>query len=340
MQPFLRRQVETDGQASSGLSDNPALATLLDSTDWLNSSPLTPTDLQGRVVLVSFWTYTCINWLRVQPHLRAWSERYGGQGLVVIGVHTPEFDFERDVDNVRRAAKYLRVDYPIALDRDYVVWDAFGNRYWPALYLIDGHGQFRHHRFGEGDYVRSERVIQQLLVESGARGIGQELSQVDAQGVEADADWNSLISNENYLGYARTQRFASTEGVRRDTRYRYGVPTLLQRDHWAIAGEWTMRQQAVVLHEAEGRIAYRFHARDLHLVMTPSAQGEPVRFRITLDGQQPGASHGADADADGHGTVAEPRLYQLLRQTGAVTDRTFEITFLDPGIQVYAFTFG
>jgi thiol-disulfide isomerase/thioredoxin len=309
-------------------------------TGWLNSSPLTASDLRGSVVVIDFWTYTCINWLRSLPYLRAWAERYKSHGLVVIGVHTPEFDVERDVDNVRRAAEDLHVDYPIAIDSDYAIWDAFGNQYWPALYLVDAQGQIRHHRFGEGDYERSERIIQQLLGEAGAGDIGHDLTEVDARGVEAAADWESLRSPENYLGYGRTQNFASSNGPVLDMPHVYAVHARLRLNHWALAGDWTVHREAVVLDQAEGRIAYRFHARDLHLVVGPTVPGTSVRFRVRIDGQPPGTAHGIDVDGQGNGTVTEPRLYQLIRQPDPIIQRTFEITFLDPGVRAYVFTFG
>jgi thiol-disulfide isomerase/thioredoxin len=310
-------------------------------TGWLNSPPLTAAGLRGKVVLVDFWTYTCINWLRTLPYLRAWAERYQDHGLVVIGVHTPEFDFEHDLDNVRREAKRLRVGYPIAVDSDYAIWDAFDNHYWPALYVVDAQGQIRHHRFGEGDYDQSEMVLQRLLTEAGSAGdIGQGLVAVDPGGVEAAADWDSLRSPENYLGAARTENFASANGAVLGTGQVYAVPAGLRLNHWALSGDWTVNPQAIVGNQAEGRIVYRFHARDLHLVMAPAARGTPVRFRVRIDGEPPGAAHGADVDDQGDGTLTDPRLYQLIRQPGPVTERTFEITFLDPGVQAYAFTFG
>jgi thiol-disulfide isomerase/thioredoxin len=310
-------------------------------TGWLNSPPLIAAGLRGKVVLVDFWTYTCINWLRTLPYLRAWAERYQDHGLVVIGVHTPEFDFEHDLDNVRREAKRLRVAYPIAVDSDYAIWDAFDNHYWPALYVVDAQGQIRHHRFGEGDYDQSEMVLQRLLTEAGSAGdIGQGLVAVDPGGVEAAADWDSLRSPENYLGAARTENFASPNGAVLGTGQVYAVPARLRLNHWALSGDWTVNPQAIVGNQAEGRIVYRFHARDLHLVMAPAVQGTPVRFRVRIDGEPPGAAHGADVDDQGDGTLTDPRLYQLIRQPGPVSERTFEITFLDPGVHAYSFTFG
>jgi thiol-disulfide isomerase/thioredoxin len=309
-------------------------------TGWLNSPPLTPAGLRGSVVLVDFWTFTCINWLRTLPYRRAWADKYRDHGLVVLGVHTPEFDVEHDLDNVRRAVTDLGVDYPVAVDSDYAIWTAFDNHYWPALYLVDAQGQIRHHQFGEGGYQQAEMITQQLLVEAGAEGIGQDLVTVDARGVEAAADWDSLWSPENYLGHERTQNFASSDGAVLETPYGYAVPERLRLNYWALAGDWTIGRQVIVLNQAGGGITYRFHARDLHLVMGPPARGTPVRFRVHLDGQPPGAAHGTDVDDQGNGTVTDPRLYQLIRQRGPVTDRTFEVTFLDPGVQAYAFTFG
>jgi thiol-disulfide isomerase/thioredoxin len=316
------------------------LPSLAGATGWLNSPPLTAAGLRGRVVLVNFWTYTCINWLRQLPYIRAWAEKYRQHGLVVLGVHTPEFDVEHDLDNVGRAIKNLRVDYPVVIDNDYAVWDAFGNRYWPALYFVDIQGRVRHHRFGEGDYEQSEATMQRLLTEAGIGGIGHDLVPVDAGGVEAAADWDSLWSPENYLGYERTESFASSNGAVLDTPHGYAVPARLALNEWALAGNWTVGRQAIVLNQAEGRILYRFHARDLHLVVGPAGPGTPARFRVLLDDQPPGAAHGADIDDQGNGTVTQPRLHQLIRQSGPISDRTFEVSFLDAGVQAYAFTFG
>ena len=307
---------------------------------WLNSQPLTASSLRAKVALVQFCTYTCINWLRTLPHVRAWAEKYGGRGLAVVGVHTPEFAFEKDLDNVRRAVKEMRVAYPVAVDNDYAIWRAFNNEYWPALYFVDPQGRIRHHHFGEGDYERSERVIQQLLAGAGAGGGGQELVSVDAGGVEVAADWDSLKSPENYVGYGRTENFASPGGAAPDIRRAYAAPSQLGLNQWAISGDWTVRKEVIVLHKAGGRIACRFHARDLHLVMGPPARGTSVRFRVALDGQPPRAAHGIDVDEQGAGAVTGQRLYQLIRQPKPVTDRRFEIEFLDPGAEAFAFTFG
>jgi len=308
-------------------------------TRWLNSDPLTPEGLGGRVVLVDFWTYTCINWLRTLPYVRAWAQKYR-QGLVVIGVHTPEFAFEKNLENLRRAAQQMRVEYPIAIDNDYSIWRAFKNQYWPALYFIDARGRVRQHQFGEGEYERSEKTIQQLLAEAGAAGISGGPVSVDVTGLEAAADWDNLRSQENYVGYERNQNFASPGGVEPDRRRLYAAPARLALNQWALAGEWTMGRQATVLSSSNGRIVYRFHARDLHLVMGPPDRGKPVRFRVLIDGKPPGAAHGADVDADGNGTAGEQRLYQLIRQPGSIGDREFEIQFLDPGVEAFAFTFG
>ncbi len=316
------------------------LPSLGGATEWLNSPPLTAAGLRGKVVLIDVWTYTCINWLRTLPYVRAWAEKYKNQGLVVIGVHSPEFAFEKNVDNVRRAAKDMRVDYPIAIDSDFAIWRALKNQYWPALYIIDAQGRIRHHQFGEGDYDQSERIIQQLLSEAGTSGISHELVSVDARGAEAAADWGSLRSPENYVGYERTENFASPGGAVLDKRHVYAAPAQLKLNHWALSGDWTMEKQATVLNKPNGRIAYRFHARDLHVVMGPAGRGTSVRFRVLIDGQPPGDAHGIDADDQGNGTVTEQRLYQLIRQRKPIADRQFEIEFFDSGVEAFAFTFG
>jgi thiol-disulfide isomerase/thioredoxin len=316
------------------------MPSLSSATAWLNSEPLTPAGLRGHVVLVEFWTYTCINWLRLQPYVRAWADKYRNRGLVVIGVHAPEFGFEKNLDNVRRAAKELRVDYPIAVDNEHAIWRAFDNQYWPALYFVDAKGQIRHHKFGEGGYQESERVIQQLLAEAGQGGMPENVVSVAGRGAEAAADWGSLESPENYVGYGRTENFISPGGAVQDTRHRYDPPKELRLNQWALSGEWTMKREATVLQKPGGRILYRFHARDLHLVMGPAAPGTSVRFRVLIDGQPPGAAHGIDLDDQGYGTATEQRLYQLIRQPETIADRQFEIEFLDPGVEVYAFTFG
>ena len=332
--PFLH------GPSSGQTARQADVASLERAKDWLNSPPLTASALRGKVVLVHFWTYTCINWLRTQPYLRAWAEKYKDQGLVVIGVHTPEYRFEKDIDNVRREAKALRVDYPVAVDSESVIWRAFNNQYWPAQYFIDAQGRVRHYHFGEGSYEQSEMVIQRLLAEAAAVGIGDDLVSVDARGFEAAADWASLKSPENYVGYERTEGFASPGGATRDKSRMYEVPARLRRNDWALSGDWTIKRDAVELNKPNGRIAYRFHARDLHLVMGPLAPGTAVKFRVLIDGEPPTAAHGIDVDEQGRGTVTEQRLYQLIRQPKPVTDRQFEIEFFDPGVEAFCFTFG
>jgi len=309
-------------------------------TGWLNSPPLTPAGLQGRVVLVDFWTYTCINWLRTLPYVRAWAAEYRDDGLVVVGVHTPEFTVEQDVDNVRRAVESRGITYPVALDSGYAIWDAFANRYWPAIYVVDTAGQIRHHSFGEGDYERTERVVQQLLAEAGGDLADRGLVSVDGEGPEAAADWDHLESGETYLGFLRTGGFSSPGGSVPGERREYALPSRLRRDHWALSGDWTMAAEAVVLHAAGGRLAYRFHARDLHLVMGPATRGSALRFRVLLDGRPPGDAAGADVDGAGHGVVTDQRLYQLIRQPQPIADRQFDIEFLDPGVEAQVMTFG
>jgi thiol-disulfide isomerase/thioredoxin len=308
-------------------------------TGWLNSSPLTPAELRGRVVLVDFWTFTCINWLRTLAFVRAWAAKYRALGLVVIGVHTPEFPFEREVDNVREAAKDMRVEYPIALDSDYQVWSAFANRYWPAVYLADAEGRIRYHHFGEGDYEESEWMIQHLLREAAGEGIDNELVSVAPDGFEAQADWTNLRSPETYLGYTQGQNLNSPRGVAYDEPRSYVTPESLQLNTWALAGNWTIQEGASVLNEAGGRIVFRFHARDVHLVLR-SRTGTVVPFRVLVDSEAPGTAHGLDIDEEGRGTLLQPRLYQLVRQPGPITDRTFEIAFFDTGVEAYVFTFG
>jgi thiol-disulfide isomerase/thioredoxin len=309
-------------------------------TGWLNSPPLTDAELRGKVVLVDFWTYTCINWLRTLSYIRAWAEKYGNRGLVVVGVHTPEFPFERDLENVRRATEEMAVGYPVPLDSDYAVWDAFSNRYWPAVYIADAGGRIRHHQFGEGGYEECERVIQQLLREAGREGIGDDLVSVAPDGFEAQADWTNLKTPETYLGYDQAQNFASPGGAELDEPRTYVAPDPLKLNRWALSGDWTVERRASVLNRADGRIAFRFHARDVHLVMGPRARGTSVPFRVLVDGEPPGDAHGLDVDEEGHGTVAQQRLYQLIRERGSITDRTFEITFLAPDVEAYVFTFG
>jgi thiol-disulfide isomerase/thioredoxin len=313
--------------------------TLDGATLWLNSQPLTREALKGKVVLVDFWTYSCINCLRALPYIRAWHEKYKDKGLVVIGVHAPEFAFEKDPANVRKAVADMHIAYPVALDNDFKIWEAFDNKYWPAHYFIDADGNIRHHHFGEGKYEESEAVIQRLLAEAGAKGIDRSYVQDDGSGAEMASDKDSVISPETYVGYGRGERFSSPESVG-DGPQQFTAPETLNLNHWALAGNWTIQQERSGLNAPGGRIAYRFHARDLHLVLGPGPDGKPVKFRVRIDGQPPGADHGMDIDAAGVGTVTGERLYQLVRQSGDIRDRTFEIEFLDAGVQAYAFTFG
>ncbi len=332
--PFLH------GLPTGQIASQSELASLERANEWLNSPPLTASALRGKIVLIDFWTYTCINWLRTLPHVRAWHEKYRNQGLVTIGVHAPEFAFEKTISNVRWAVKDMRIDHPIAVDNEHVIWRAFNNQYWPALYFIDAQGRVRHHHFGEGSYEQSEMIIQELLAEAGIGGIDREPVAVDARGIEAAADWGSLKSPENYLGYERTENFASAGGAAPDAPRRYEVPARLRLNEWGLSGDWTVRKETAVLNRPNGSIAYRFHARDLHLVMGPAAPGTPVRFRVLIDGQPPGAAHGIDVDEQGDGTVTEQRLYQLIRQPKPIIDRQFEIEFRGPGVEAFAFTFG
>ena len=306
-------------------------------TGWINSAPLGAAELQEHVVLVNFWTLTCINWLRTEPYVRAWSQAYRDDGLVVIGVHTPEFSFEHDIDRVRQATKDRAIDYPVALDSDYEIWRAFDNHYWPALYFVDADGIVRDRHFGEGRYGESERVIQRLL------GVERDPVSVEGLGVEAEADWEHLRTPETYLGYGRGEHFASAGGVAFDERRRYEIPDRVRLGHWALAGEWTIGRERVVLDRAGGSILYRFHARDAHLVLAPvsvSTAREPIPFRVLLDGESPGPCHGVDIDEDGNGTLRDGRLYQLVRERDAVRERALQITFRTPGAEAYVFTFG
>ena len=300
---------------------------------WLNSEPLDNAVLRGHVVLVNFWTLTCINWLRQEPYVRAWSQAYRGDGFVVIGVHTPEFSFEHDIDRVREATKERSIDYPVVLDNDYEVWRAFDNHYWPALYFVDSDSVICDQHFGEGRYEQSEHVIQRLL------SVDRELVSVAGLGVEAEADWHHLRTPETYLGYVRGEHFASPGGAAFDDGRAYALPEHLRLNQWALAGEWTIGREEVVLDQAGGSIALRFHARDAHLVLSPGAR-EPIPFRVLLDGLAPGSSRGTDIDEDGNGLLRDGRLYQLVREHGAVRERTLEITFLEPGAEAYVFTFG
>ncbi len=335
--PALVQQLTS---AAAGSPVEGELASLSRATGWLNTEPLTAAGLRGKVVLIDFWTYTCINWLRTVPYVRAWAEKYRDQGLVVIGVHTPEFPFEHDIDNVRRAVQVMNVPYPVAVDSDYAIWRGFDNHYWPALYFVDAQGRVRHQQFGEGEYEQAERFIQQLLAEAGAVGVARDLVAVEGRGFEAPAAWADLKSEENYVGYERTEGFASPGGAAPDQPRVYATPARLELNRWALAGDWTVAKGATVLNKADGRIVYRFYARDLHLVMGPVSKGTPVRFRVRIDGKPPGVAHGIDVDERGMGTAVEQRLYQLIRQPMPIAERQFEIEFLDPGVAAYGFTFG
>ena len=302
-------------------------------TEWLDSEPLGPAELRGHTVLVNFWTLTCINWLRQEPYVRAWSQAYRDDGLIVIGVHTPEFSFEHELEGVRKAIEERGIDYPIAVDNDYAIWTAFDNHYWPALYFVDADSVIRDRHFGEGRYAECERVIQDLL------GVERELVSVEGVGVEANADWEHLRTPETYLGYRRSERFASPGGAAFDERRAYETPERLRFGEWALAGDWAIGGERVVLEEASGSIAVRFDARDAHLVLHPDAN-EPIPFRVLIDGEAPGRSHGVDVDEDGSGFLREGRMYQLVREHDTVRERTLEIAFLEPGAAAYAFTFG
>jgi len=315
------------------------LPSLSGAVAWLNSPPLSGQALRGKVVLVDFWTYSCINCLRTLPYLRGWATKYEPHGLVVVGVHTPEFAFEKDLSNVRRAVQELRITYPVALDNNYAIWQAFNNQYWPAEYLIDADGRIRHHHFGEGDYEQSERIIQRLLIDAGHRNVPNEMSAARGMGAEAAPDFGHMQSPETYIGYEQAENFASGT-AQRDIAHTYTTPARLDLNGWGLEGVWTIGRDKAVLQRAPGRIVFRFHARDLHLVLGPGSTGKPVRFLVTLDGRALGRAHGADADERGTGVVTEERLYQLVRQNGPIVDHTFQIEFFDPGVQAFAFTFG
>jgi thiol-disulfide isomerase/thioredoxin len=303
-------------------------------TEWLNSEPLAPADLRGRVVLVDFWTFTCINWIRTAPYRRAWDERYREHGLTIIGVHTPEFPFERDVESIRASIDERQLTYPVAVDSDYAIWNAFANNYWPALYLADGESTIRYHHFGEGRYDESERAIQELLDVNG------DIAPVEAEGIEAAADWAAVRTPETYLGYERGEHFASPGRAALGERHAYETRLPLRLNHWALSGDWTIDRKAVRSHDAEGRLTFHFSARDVNLVMGPAEGEGPIPFRVRLDGSEPGEASGADIDERGDGLAENRRLYQLVRQPGAVDDRVFEITFLTLGAEAYVFTCG
>jgi thiol-disulfide isomerase/thioredoxin len=316
------------------------LPSLGGATGWLNSEPLTSEGLRGRVVLVDFWTYTCVNWLRTLPYVRAWAAKYRDAGLTVVGVHTPEFGFERDADNVIAAVRDLGVEYPVALDSDYGVWRSFSNHFWPAVYIADGEGRIRYHHFGEGEYAAAEMVIQQLLMDGGADHVDQELVNVDPVGLEVAADWRTLQSPETYVGYGQASGFAQVEEARFDKQQVYAVPARLPLNAWALAGAWTVARHAGVSNEPGARIAFAFHARDVNLVMGPAARGASIPFRVYVDGGLATDAHGADVGLDGSGVVTDQRTYQLIRRRGRVEDAVVEIEFLQAGVEAYCFTFG
>lgn len=316
------------------------LPSLSGATGWLNTKELKTADLHGKVVLINFCTYSCINWLRTLPYIRSWAAKYKARGLVVIGVHTPEFPFEENADNVQRAIEAMKINYPIALDNSYSIWSAFENQYWPALYCIDAEGHIRHHQFGEGGYEKSEKIIQQLLEEAGGKNIPKELVTVNAQGIEVAADWNNLQSYENYVGYGRTQNFSSPGGAKLHKSTVYTAAVKLALNEWALEGEWLMRKGSIVLNKLHGRILYCFHSRDVHLVMGPGVADTSVKFRVLIDGRAPRGNHGIDIDDEGYGFVNEQRLYQLIRQSGSIVDREFTIEFFDSGVEAFSFTFG
>jgi cytochrome c biogenesis protein CcdA/thiol-disulfide isomerase/thioredoxin len=336
--PSMMMRAKPAGQGEE-LPVEDLVPSLSGAQDWLNSKPLTLDELKGKVVLVDFWTYSCINCLRSIPYVRAWAEKYRDHGLVVIGVHAPEFAFERNIENVKNAVTTLKIGYPVAIDNDYKIWRAFENEYWPAHYFIDAKGKVRHHHFGEGEYAESERIIQKLLADAGDQPVPADVVAVNASGAEAASAKADVESPETYIGYNRIDHFVSPGGVVQDTGHVYaaGSPQL---NEWSLAGNWTIGNERALLNEKDGSIVYRFHARDLHLVLGPAADGNPVRFKVTIDGKPPGASHGVDVDSEGQGVVTAQRLYQLVRDPGPVVDHSFEIRFLDSGVQAYAFTFG
>jgi thiol-disulfide isomerase/thioredoxin len=316
------------------------LASFDGATGWLNSEPLTPEGLGGRVVLVDFWTYTCINWIRTLPYVRAWAAKYADAGLTILGVHTPEFGFERDLDNIAAHTRDFGVEYPVAIDSDYGVWQAFANHFWPAIYLADSQGRIRFHHFGEGEYAMTEMVIQQLLIDAGAQGIDQNLVEVEPRGLEVAADWRTLRSPETYTGYGQSTGFASDDAAAFDRPHGYTARPRLPLNYWDLAGTWTVTRHAAAVLEPGGRIAFQFQARDVNLVMGPTSKGGSVPFRVYLDGEVAEAAAGTDVGSDGRGTVNAQRTYQLIRQTGQIEERRFEIEFLDAGAEAYCFTFG
>jgi thiol-disulfide isomerase/thioredoxin len=338
--PGMMMAVKPEITAMPALPVEGQFPSLAGAVEWLNSPPLTTEGLGGQVVLIDFWTYSCINCLRTIPYVQAWAEKYKDQGLVVIGVHAPEFAFEKNISNVRNAVKDLKITYPVAIDNNYETWKAFRNQYWPAHYFVDAQGRIRHHHFGEGEYDQSEKIIQQLLAEAGNTRVPGGVVSVNAIGSEAAPDMADVNSPETYTGYERSENFGSPGGVVRDASHVYSLPAKLGLNQWGLSGGWTIEAERAVLNEAPGSISYDFHARDLHLVLGGPADGKPVRFRVLIDGHAPNGNQGADVDAQGNGTITGQRLYQLVRQSGTITDHLFKIEFLDPGAQAFAFTFG
>ncbi len=331
---------ESRAQEPPSIIGSSPLSSLSGATGWINSTPLIAKQLKGKVVLIDFWDYSCINCIRAIPYIRAWADKYKDSGLVVIGVHTPEFDIEKLTPNVQKAVNKFDITYPVVVDSNYGIWNAFHNQYWPAHYFIDVKGKVRYEHFGEGEYDQSERWIQELLKEANAKSMPASSVNVYAQGVQAAADMNDVRSPETYIGYARAEHFVSPGGIKRDTEQLYTEPNHLGLNEWGLAGKWLDHRQVAVLRSAGGKIVFRFHARDLHLVLGPSADGKPIHFRVTIDGQAPGENHGVDTDAQGNGIVMEHRLYQLVRQKGSIADHTFVIEFREPGVQAFSFTFG
>ena len=329
-----------EAQEPPSIVGSSPLGGLSGATGWLNSAPLTAKQLKGKVVFVDFWTYSCINCLRALPYIRAWADKYKDSGLVVIGIHTPEFDFEKELPNVQKAVKKFGITYPVALDSNQAIWNAFHNQYWPAHYFIDANGVVRYEHFGEGEYDQSERQIQKLLKEANAKPMPANSVSVSGEGIQAAADMSNIHSPETYIGYARANHFGSPGGIVRDAEHSYTVPDDLRINEWGLAGKWIDHPQSAALKAAGGKIAFRFYARDLHLVLGPAADGKPVHFHVTIDGKAPGENHGVDTDAQGNGIVTEHRLYQLVRQKGTVTNHVFVIEFQDPGVQAFSFTFG
>jgi thiol-disulfide isomerase/thioredoxin len=335
----MSRSRETSEREEGGTIAESELTSLAHATAWINTPALTAERLRGKVVLVQFCTFTCVNWLRTLPYTRAWAQKYGDMGLVVIGAHTPEFSFEHDLGNVRTTLRALRVKYPIAVDNEYAIWRGFDNQYWPALYLIDSTGIMRYHHFGEGNYAESERMIQQLLTEAGAQP-GAGLVSVDPYGIEVPADWSNVSSPETYVGYDKAETFASPEGTVQDRPRVYTTPGKLAQNQWSLDGDWTIGKERITSNAANARLTMAFHARDVNLVMGPPRNVPATRFRVSLDGRAPEASHGTDTDAEGTGTAGAPRTYQLIRQQSPIVDRVVQIEFLDPGVEAFVFTFG